>query len=301
MTKAGLILAGLAVGVASLVACADAVPHSALQRCTVGMADGNDAYTVRQGAACRIVAHALAADDKPNAAVSFARKACDMQDPQGCVLYLTLSRGQPSELTRARATGERACDGMVVSSDGTDARPRLCFLTGELYDELEPRSADEAGQLYAKACKLGDDRACPRAKALGVDPDAAPVAAKTPTPPPPAPKAAPPPPPPAPTTTVVSQVMAPACHEMKKCVSLELQQRNTNEVVGTMTNQCDHTALCHWCPAQGTTVDKTKCHAGTLAPGESRAGNQWGLWYEGYNAMAYDCAEEHDPPQCLAL
>jgi hypothetical protein len=287
-----------------LPACAEAVPQSALARCRLGVADGNDPYTVRQGAACRIVAQALAADDKPMSAVSFARKACDMQDPAGCVLYLTLSRTEPAELTRARLTGEKACDGMVVSSDGTDARPRLCFLTAELYDELEPRSADQAARLYAKACKLGDDRGCPRARALGVDPDAPTAVAKTaPAPRPAAPPApaAPPPPPPAPTSAVVTQVLAPACHEMKPCVSLDLQQRNTSEVVGTMTNRCDHTALCHWCPSRGTQVDKTQCHSGTLAPGETRTGQSWGLWYDGYNAMAYDCTEEHDPPQCLAL
>jgi hypothetical protein len=296
--KPGLLFAGLAVSLVALAACAEAVPQSALVRCKLGLSDGNDLYTVRQPAACRIVAQALAADDKPLTAVSFARKACDMQDPAGCVLYLTLSRAEPAELTRARATGEKACDGMVVSSDGTDARPRLCFLTGELYDELEPRSVDQAAHLYAKACKLGDDRGCPRARAMGVDPDAQAAGAK---PPPPAPRAAAAPPPPAPTATVVTQVMAPACHEMKPCVSLDLQQRNTSEVVGTMTNRCDHTALCHWCPAKGSQVDKTQCHAGTLAPGETRTGTQWGLWYDGYNAMAYDCTEEHDPPACLAL
>ena len=95
--------------------------------------------------------------------------------------------------------------------------------------------------------------------------------------------------------------VAPACHEMKPCVSLDLQQRNSSEVVGTMTNRCDHTALCHWCPSNGSQIDKSKCHSGTLAPGETRTGNQWGLWYDGYNAMAYDCTEEHDPAQCLAL
>ncbi len=298
--KLGFFFSGLAVLCASVCACAEAVPQSALSRCNLGMSDGNDMYTVRQAAACRIVAQALASDDKPNTAVSFARKACDMQDPAGCVLYLTLSRAQPSELTRARMTGEKACDGMVVSSDGTDARPRLCFLAGELYDELEPRSADTAGHLYAKACKLGDERGCPRAKAMGIDPDAQ-VAPAKPAPPSPPRMVASAPPPPPPTAAVVTQVVAPACHEMKPCVSLDLQQRNSSEVVGTMTNKCDHTALCHWCPSNGSQIDKTKCHTGTLAPGETRTGNQWGLWYDGYNAMAYDCTEEHDPPQCLAL
>lgn len=299
--RPGFVLGACAALGVTLIACAETIPQSALTRCRLGNADGNDMYTVRQGAACRIVAQSLAADDKPMAAASFARKACDMQDPSGCVLYLTLSRTDPAELTRARATGEKACDGMVVSSDGTDARPRLCFLTAELYDELEPRSADTAALLYAKACKLGDDRGCPRARALGVDPDAQTAAAK----PPPrlAPRPAPPlpAPPPAPTSTVVSQVLAPACHEMKTCVSLDLEQRNTSEVVGTLTNRCDHAALCHWCPSRGTQIDRTQCRSGTLAPGETRTGAQWGLWYDGYNAMAYDCTEEHDPPACLAL
>jgi hypothetical protein len=297
--KPAFIFGGAVAAALAVVACAEAVPRSALDRCKLGFGDGNDQYTVRQNAACRIVALALAADEKPVPALSFARKACDMQDPSGCVLYLSLAHSQPAELTRARTTGEKACDGMVVSSDGSDARPRLCFLTAQLYDEVEPRSADTAGQLYAKACRLGDDRGCPRARALGVNPDAQTAAAKPPPPPPP--RAAPPPPPPAPTSTVVTQVMAPACHEMKPCVSLDLQQRNTSEVVGTMTNKCDHAAVCHWCPSRGTQVDKTQCRSGTLAPGETRTGSQWGLWYDGYNAMAYDCTEEHDPPACLAL
>lgn len=289
--------------VLGMLGCAEAVPHAAMDRCQQGVADGNDGYTLRQGAACRIVAQSLEADDKPQAALSFARKACDLQDSAGCVAYLTLSRGQPGELTRARATGSKACDGMVVSNDGSDARPRLCFLTGELYDELEPRSADEAGRFYARACKLGDVKGCPRAKALGVDPDTRPEpVAKAPAP---KPSAAPLPPPAptqaAPTATVVTQVLAPACHEMKACVSLQVDQRNAREVIGTMTNKCDHTASCRWCPAKGTQVDKTQCHSGTFAPGETRSGTQWGLWYEGYDAMAYDCTEEHDPPACLAL
>jgi hypothetical protein len=286
------------------VACAESVPQSALHRCDLGVADGNDGYVVRQGAACRIVAQALAADDKPTPAVSFARKACDLQDPAGCVLYLTLARGQPTELTRARATGEKACDGMVVSSDGSDARPRLCFLAAELYDELEPRSADEAGRLYGRACKLGDDRACPRARALGVDPDAKPPAPTTnakAAPPPPAKPSMPAPTAAAPTSTVVTQVVAPACHALRSCVQLDLQQRNVSEVVGTMTNHCDHAVACRWCPSKGTDIERSLCHSGTLQPGETRTGQAWGLWYDGFNAMAYDCIGDGDPPGCSAL
>lgn len=299
-SRSGGSIIALAAFIA-LAACAEALPRSALDRCKLGMSDGHDGYMVRQGAACRIVAQALVTDDEPTPALSFARKACDLQDPAGCVMYLTLARAQPTELTRARMTGQKACDGMVVSSDGTDARPRLCMLAAEIYDELEPRSAAEAGLLYGRACQLGDDRACPRARALGFDPDAKPVAPSAKAAPPklarvtPAPTAA------APTSTVVTQVLAPVCHEMKQCVFLELQQRNTSEVVGTITNKCDHTAVCRWCPAKGSQVDKAQCHSGTLATGEQRTGQAWGLWYDGYDAMAYDCAEEHDAPGCLGI
>ena len=284
-----------------IAACAGTVPQAALSRCNVGVGDGNDLYTTRQGAACRIVAHALVTDEKPIPAMTYARKACDLQDPAGCVLYLDLARQQPSELTRARSTGEKACDGQVVSADGTDSRPRLCFAAGELYDELEPRSADEAGRLYARACRLGDDRGCPRAKALGADISPLPPPAAAAKAPPPRPTPAAPAPTLAPTSAVVSQVVAPACHELRGCVNLDLQQRNTNEVVGTITNHCQQTVMCSWCPAKGSAVEKTLCHTGTLAPGETRTGQQWGLWYEGYNAMAYDCIEEHDSQGCLAL
>lgn len=284
-----------------VLACAEAVPRSALNRCNQGMSDGNDGYAVRQGAACRIVAHALVADDKPSSALSFASKACDLQDPQGCVLYLTLARAHPTEITRARATGEKACDGLVVSSDGTDARPRLCFLTAELYDEIEPRSADLAGRLYGRACKLGDDRACPRARALGVDPDAQVAKADKPAPKPTATAAPPPPPKPAPTSTVVTQVLSPACHSLRSCVTLEVMQKNVSEVEGTLKNQCDHAAVCHWCPSRGTNIDRSACRGGTLQPGESRTGTPWGLRYDGYDALAYDCIGDTDPPACLAL
>jgi hypothetical protein len=286
-----------AIAMALVVACAPVVPPAAANRCKLGMSDGNDEYTARQGAACRVVAQSLVSDDQPNAAVSFARKACDLQDAAGCVLYLTLARGQASELSRARSTGEKACDGMVVSADGTDPRPRLCFLTGELYDELEPRSPSDAGRLYARACKLGDDRGCPRATSLGVDPNPPPPVATKPASRP-APTAVPAPPP---TSTVVTQVLAPACHEMRGCVALDVQQRNSNEVVGTVVNHCDHSVVCRWCPAHATQVEKTLCHSGTLSAGESRTGTQWGLWYQGYDAMAYDCIDEHDPQGCLAL
>jgi hypothetical protein len=283
-----------------LAACAESVPQAALDRCKLGAADPNDTYMLRQGAACRIVAESLAHDDKPLGALSFARRACDLQDPAGCALYLTLAHSQPGELSRARASGERACDGMVVSSSGDDPRARLCFLTGELYDELEPRSPGDAGRLYALACKLGDERGCPRARSLGGDlsvhTSSAAGGSSTPRP------APPPVAPPAPTTTVISTVVAPACHEMRGCVNLDVQQHNANDVVATLTNHCDSTVVCRWCPARGSQVDTgAACHSGTLHAGETRTGAQWGLAFEGYNAMAYDCIQEHDVPGCLAL
>src|SRR5580692_11187061 len=88
------------------VACAATVPRAELDRCKLGIADGNDAYTVRQGAACGRVARRLAADDQAGAALAFARKACEMEDAPGCVEYLEIVRGQPAlapdELQRAR-------------------------------------------------------------------------------------------------------------------------------------------------------------------------------------------------------
>lgn len=292
----------LAVPVA--VACASTIPRAELDRCKLGVADGNDAYTVRQGAACRMVAQRLTADEEPAEALGYARKACDLQDAAGCEQYLALVRGQPSlapgELQRARAAGEKACDGMVVSTDGTDPRPVLCARTAEIYQDLEPSSRSDAGRLFARACKLGDDRSCAKARADGVEPESSSstAAAKTPSrmPPPsmPAPVAPP-------TSTVVSQVVAPACHEMRSCVTLDVQQMSAREENGTITNHCDHTVLCKWCPSHGQQVEKSLCRTGTLSAGETRTGKQWGLWYEGYDGMGYDCMDEHDPQGCLAL
>src|SRR5580704_17443431 len=104
------------------VACAATVPRAELDRCTLGMSDGNDAMTTRQGAACTMVAKRLAADEQPGAALGYARKACDLQDARGCEEYLALVRGQSSvtseELSRARTAGEKACSGMVLAVEG---------------------------------------------------------------------------------------------------------------------------------------------------------------------------------------
>jgi hypothetical protein len=289
------------------VACASTVPKAELDRCKLGVADGNDAYTVRQPAACRMVAQRLAADEEPAEALGFARKACDLQDAAGCEQYLALVRGQPSlapgELQRARAAGEKACDGIVVSTDGTDPRPVLCARTAEIYQDLEPTSRSDAARLFARACKLGDDRSCAKARADGAEPEATsgPGSPAAKSPPPRMPPPSMPAPLPPPTSTVVSQVVAPPCHEMRGCVALDVQQMNAREESGTITNHCDHTVACKWCPSHGQQVEKTLCHSGTLTPGETRTGKQWGLWYEGYDGMGYDCMDEHDVPGCLAL
>jgi hypothetical protein len=294
----------LAVPVA--VACASTVPKAELDRCKLGVADGNDTYTVRQGAACRMIAQRLTADEEPGEALGYARKACDLQDAAGCEQYLALVRGQPSlapgELQRARAAGEKACDGIVVSTDGTDPRPALCARTAEIYQDLEPASRSDAGRPFARACKLGDDRSCVKARADGVEPETTvvPTTAAKSSPPRMPPPSMPAPLPP-PTSTVVSQVLAPACHERRTCVTLDVQQTSATEEVGTISNHCDHSVACKWCPSHDTQVDKSQCHSGTLTAGETRTGNQWGLWYQGYNGMGYDCMDPNDPPGCLAL
>ena len=167
--KLGSLLAFSVLPALVCVACAATVPRAELDRCTLGVADGNDAMTTRQGAACTMVAKRLAADEQPGAALGYARKACDFEDARGCEEYLALVRGQsrlgPGELQRARTAGEKACSGMVVAVDGaTDARPTICARTAELYQDVEPRSPEDAGRLFASACKLGDDASCARAR-----------------------------------------------------------------------------------------------------------------------------------------
>jgi hypothetical protein len=286
-------------------ACAATVPRAELDRCTLGVADGNDAMTMRQGAACTMVAKRLAADEQPAPALGYARKACDLEDARGCEEYLALVRGQAhvqaDELQRARTAGEKACSGMVVAVDGaTDARPTICARTAELYQDVEPKSPEDAGRLFASACKLGDDRSCPRARSLGVDPSdhmvlgpkARPNATN-------AAQALPPPVPHPPSAG--TPVAPPACHEMRACVALDVQQRNLSEVVGSIANHCDRTVACTWCPAHGSQVDRSGCHTANLAPGEARAGRDAGLWYDGFDSIAYDCMDVSDVKGCLAL
>lgn len=292
---------------AALAACAATIPKAELDRCTLGIADGNDAMTTRQGAACTLVAKRLAADEQPGAALGYARKACDLEDARGCETYLALVRGQSSltadELSRARSAGEKACSGMVIAVEGaTDARPMLCARTAELYVDVKPSSPEDAGRLFARACKLGDDASCARARALGVDPSDHVVVS---------PKASPnsttgaqPLPPPGPRPVVTSTAPpppTPACHEMRPCVSLDVEEHNVREVVGSIVNHCDRAVACTWCAAHHDQVDKNSCHTATLAPGEKRAGRDAGLWFEGFDSMAYDCMDATDPRGCIGM
>jgi hypothetical protein len=298
-------LAFVGLPLLACTACAATVPRAELDRCTLGVADGNESMTLRQGAACTMVAKRLAADEQPMPALGYARKACDLEDPRGCEEYLALVRGQPrlgpDELQRARTAGEKACSGMVVAVDGaTDARPTLCARTAELYADVEPRSPEDAGRLFASACKLGDDRSCGRARALGVDPSNHVVLGPRPRPNSSAVAQALPPPVP----HYVSGVAPPAppvCHEMRTCVTLDVQQRNVSEVVGAITNHCDRAVTCNWCPAHHDQVDRSGCHSANLAPGEARAGRDAGLWYDGFDSMAYDCMDASDAKGCLGL
>jgi hypothetical protein len=88
---------------------------------------------------------------------------------------------------------------------------------------------------------------------------------------------------------------------MRACVALDVQQRNVSEVVGSIVNHCERTVACTWCPAHHDQVDRSGCHTTTLAPGEARAGRDAGLWYEGFDSMAYDCMDANDVKGCLAL
>jgi hypothetical protein len=302
--KLGAVLAFAGLPALLCGACAATVPRAELDRCTLGVADGNDAMTTRQGAACTMVARRLAADEQPGAALGYARKACDLEDARGCEEYLALARGQrlgPEELQRARTAGEKACSGMVTAVDGaTDARPELCARTAELYEDVEPRSREDAGRLFARACKLGDDKSCGRARTLGVDPSDHVVLGPTARPNGPS-FAQPLPPPAARPVSSGTPAAPPACHEMRQCVTLDVRQRNFSEAVGSMVNHCERAVACAWCPAHRDQVDKSACHSATLAPGEARAGREAGLWYEGFDSIAYDCTDAGDVKGCLAL
>ncbi|HEY1690739.1 MAG TPA: hypothetical protein VGG39_01170 [Polyangiaceae bacterium] len=296
-----------ALSLVLLAGCAATVPRAELDRCTLGVADGNDAMPMRQGAACASVARRLAADEQTGAALGYARKACDLEDPRGCEQYLALVRGQSTvstdELQRARSAGEKACAGMVIAIDGaTDARPTICARTAELYQDVKPASPEDSGRLFARACKLGDDASCAKARSLGVSltdtyglgpkprPNGPAVAQPLPPPGPRPPLPAGPPPAP-----------VPACHEMRTCVSLDVTQRNSIEVVGALENHCDRAVACTWCPAHRDQIDKGACHTANLGPGEKRAGREAGLWYEGYDSMAYDCIDANDAKGCLGI
>ena len=88
---------------------------------------------------------------------------------------------------------------------------------------------------------------------------------------------------------------------MRQCVTLEVRQRNFSEAVGSLANHCDRAVVCAWCPAHKDQVDKSACHSATLSPGEARAGREAGLWYEGFDSIAYDCMDAADVKGCLAL
>jgi hypothetical protein len=287
----------VAAAVANVVACAASLPRVEVDRCNLGVADGNDAFTMRQGAACASLASRLAAQAEPDEAIGYARKSCQLEDASGCRRYLGLVRAHPSpgqsELEDARAAGEKACAGMVVATDGVDARAPICVQTAELYLDREPRSRSDAGRLYVRACDLGDDASCEKAKSLG----AAPAPAH------PAPRAAAPTPAMAPALTPAQSVTqarapVPACHDLSACVELDVKRRNTSEVLGTLTNHCDRPAFCSFCPARGSDVDRGACHTATLAPGESKSGREAGLGYEGYSAIAFDCSDAADDRSC---
>jgi hypothetical protein len=280
---------------ANVVACAFSLPRVEVDRCNLGVADGNDAFTMRQGPACASLARRLTAHEEPEQAASYARKACQLEDASGCEQYLVLVRTHPSlgqsELEGARAAGEKACAGMVVTSDGVDARPPICVRTAELYLDREPRSRSDAGRLYARACDLGDDASCEKASSLGAS---TPVHAAHAAPP----VVAPVPPPTPARAPALARAPVPVCHDLSGCVALDVKRRNTSEVLGTLTNHCDRPAFCSFCPARGSDVDRGACHTATIAPGESKSGREAGLWYDGYSAIAFDCADAADDRSC---
>jgi hypothetical protein len=309
----GALSAFALVGLVGLVgfvgACGGGIPRAELERCRLGQADGNDAMQLRQGAACRVVAQRYASDERPGDAMSYALKACELEDGPGCEQYLALVRAQPSlapgDLLRARSVGERACAGMVVGAEGADVRASVCARTAELFADVDPRSPDDADRLYGRACTLGNAQSCahasPRAREVPR------VAAKAPA------TAAVPPAPPTVPTAAVRDGMSPTssqrarnpaiatCHEMRDCVALDVKQRNTSEVVGTLVNRCDRAVSCTWCPSRGNQVDKSACRSATLAPSESRSGSEKGLWYEGFNGIAYDCMDAADDKGCIGI
>jgi hypothetical protein len=286
----------VASALAALAGCAATVPKAELARCTLGIADGNESLALAQGPACRSVANRLAADDQRDEAVGYARRACQLEDARGCEVYLALVRALPSpgegEVQNARAAGEKACAGIVVSADGVDARPSVCAKTADLYLAVEPKGAREAGRLYARACSLGDPVSCAHAEQLGV---AAPAPTPVPAPAPALVHLPAPMPMPAHST---APARASVCHDLRACVALDVRERNTTEIVGMLTNHCDRPVFCSFCPARGGTADRGACHTISIAAGESKSGKPDGLWYDGYTGIAYDCSDAADDRSC---
>ena len=278
---------------ASAVGCAATIPKAELDRCQLGVTDGNEGFALPQGPACRSVAQRLVADDRREEAIAYARRACQLEDGPGCEAYVRLVQGQADpgpELQGARAAGERACSGIVLAADGVDARPVICARTADLYLAVPPKSPRDAGRLYARACALGDAASCDRAAALG-------VTAPAPAPPPARAPVVPVAPVVAPSATAPAHP-APVCHDLRGCVALDVRQRNTSEVQGTLANHCERPVFCSFCPARGASVDRGACRTVTLAPGESRSGKGDGLWYDGYSGIAYDCSDAADDRSC---
>ena len=91
------------------------------------------------------------------------------------------------------------------------------------------------------------------------------------------------------------------CHPMRPCVALDVNQRNTSEVVAALVNRCDRTVTCVWCPVRGAKVDKTGCRRGTLSANESLRGREQSLWYEGFDGIVYDCTDASDETSCLDM
>jgi hypothetical protein len=318
----GPVLLAIAVAAAD---CATVVTREQVDRCLLAPPGGDDAHRAVLGRACRTTAERLADDARPREAVDCARRACELGDAHGCGHYLWLTHEDvalpPANLAAARAAGERVCEGDALPDDlGRDMRPLLCERAALLYRDRAPTDEAAAGRLYSRACKLGDDNACRHALAVGVGrsppatrkgtvvgevvADAAPAAqpsapsASTGVPTPQASG-----PPAAAAVPALSPRTPPRrpCHDMRDCVTLSLWQRSEGDLVGTLTSRCERPVACTWCPARGDDVDRSACRSATLAPGERRYGQSDGLYYTGFRAIAYDCADVDDEARCRSL
>ena len=158
-----------------LAGCGASIPRAEVDRCRLGVADGNDGLSARQGAACRMVAARLVADERAPEAIGFARKACELEDGRGCDQYLALVRAQPrlafptslrvrAPLARRPARGGRRVWRYRRAPDDLRSDGGTCI------QDLEPRSAADAGRMFARACRLGDGSSCAQARSLGIDP-----------------------------------------------------------------------------------------------------------------------------------